>query len=198
MQSPLRKRPRPNEPQPHTQAEQFDLVSDEDEDDDEREDEPEVLNFTEILKKPPKYDKEGNPILLAVDVTGLHYITVHSCSCLHDVSMPDRLLQATLYPASHQKPRTVFTFDALSDFLLQNRECDTSISNYYSKLRRMTNDEFAHLLPVSERKYLSVFVAYANLESREGTQSGVPSMAKFTRSCLARLWAPDGCRAWTR
>jgi hypothetical protein len=52
------------------------------------------------------------------------------------------------FPASFNRPKTVFTFTVLDDFLLDNLECGTSAMNYYSKLQRMTSSMFPHLVPV--------------------------------------------------
>ncbi|KAG2154298.1 uncharacterized protein EDB93DRAFT_1102429 [Suillus bovinus] len=46
------------------------------------------------------------------------------------------------------RPKTVFTFRVLNNFLLDNLECGTSAMNYSSKLQRMTSSMFPHLVPV--------------------------------------------------
>ena len=62
---------------------------------------------------------------------------------------PDiQMFQHRFFPASFNRPKTVFTFRVLNDFLLDSLECSTSAMNYYSKLWRMTSSMFPHLVPV--------------------------------------------------
>jgi hypothetical protein len=86
--------------------------------------------------------------LTIVNITGVHFITVHYCNCLG--SAPDylQLLQSRLFPAMLAQPRTVFTFNVLDDFIRDNLECGTSGMNYFSKLQRITSNVFPHLVPV--------------------------------------------------
>ncbi len=122
---------------------------------DEQLEEENISGFTGILKTPPRFDKFGNPILVFVDVSGVHFLPVHSCSCLTDTPPSERLIRSRFYPASHVDPRTVFTFEVLDDFLLQNKECHTSVANYYSKLRRMTSNWYPQLVIVSKHDWNS-------------------------------------------
>ena len=59
-----------------------------------------------------------------------------------------QLLDMGFYPASDTRPSTVFTEAVLDDFLLANKICKTSPRNYFTKLRRGTNNTFPHLVPV--------------------------------------------------
>ncbi|KAG1727388.1 uncharacterized protein EDB91DRAFT_1253947 [Suillus paluster] len=62
---------------------------------------------------------------------------------------PDlQMFRHGFFPASFNKPKTLFTFRVLDDFLLDNLECGTLAMNYYSKLRQMTSNMFPHLVPV--------------------------------------------------
>ncbi len=204
MQSPPRKRPRPNDapsrPEP-IEARFFDEDREDwvdDEGDDNTSSFANPSPFTEYLKVPPRYNKDGQPILIVVDVSGIHYITIHSCACLQDVPPADRLLRAGLYPASDVNPRTVFTFAALDDFLLQNKECHTSIANYYSKLRRLTSFTHPHLVPVSPNKLINQMRTYsiALVEPREGIWSCLPSVAKPASASTPWVWTPTWGRTW--
>ncbi|KAI9431532.1 hypothetical protein H4582DRAFT_1822431, partial [Lactarius indigo] len=57
-----------------------------------------------------------------------------------------QLMMAGLFPATFCNPKTSFTFSVLEDFHLDNLECKTTPSQFFSHLRRLTNDEFPNSL----------------------------------------------------
>ena len=59
-------------------------------------------------------------------------------------------MMAGLFPATFRNPKTAFTFKALEEFHLDNLECKTTPSQFFSCLRRLTNDQFPNIVPVSE------------------------------------------------
>jgi hypothetical protein len=59
-----------------------------------------------------------------------------------------QLMLAGLFPATFRNPKTAFTFRVLEDFHLDNLECKTTPSQFFSRLRRLTNDEFPNSVPV--------------------------------------------------
>ncbi|KAH9942125.1 hypothetical protein B0H21DRAFT_696451, partial [Amylocystis lapponica] len=87
--------------------------------------------------------------MVIVDTTGIHRIPVWWCGCEGAPSDEMQLLDMALYPASHRRVKSCFTFRVLDDFLLDNLECKTSALNFYSKLRRTTNSTFPDQVPVS-------------------------------------------------
>ena len=95
-------------------------------------------------------DGPGDPFTV-VDSTGIFVHTVKWCRC-SGVSDQDRhlqLLRCRLFPSTVTKPQTAFTFHVLDEFLINELECKTSASSFYSKLRRLTNNAFPGSLPVS-------------------------------------------------
>lgn len=86
--------------------------------------------------------------MVVVDVSGIHELSFVFCSCPGAASADIQLLDMGYYPASKTRPSTVFTTEVLDDFLLANKVCKTSPRNYYTMLRRITNDAFPHLVPV--------------------------------------------------
>lgn len=108
----------------------------------------------EVLhSRPSKPDGRQLPaarMMTIVDISGVHELPVVFCSCIHAERVDKQLLRMGLYPATQRQPRTMFTFQVLDDFLLTNKECKTSAMNYYNKLRRVTNDSFPHMVPVSK------------------------------------------------
>jgi hypothetical protein len=59
-----------------------------------------------------------------------------------------QLMTAGLFPATFRDPKTAFTFWVLEDFHLDNLECKTTPSQFFSRLRRLMNDEFPNTVPV--------------------------------------------------
>jgi hypothetical protein len=86
--------------------------------------------------------------MVIVDKSGVHRLEVRCCDCPNTTSLDIQMFQHGFFTASFNRPKTVFTFRVLDDFLLDNLECGTSAMNYYSKLRRMTSSMFPHLVPV--------------------------------------------------
>lgn len=98
--------------------------------------------------KPGRNDKDGNPIITAIDRSGVHEIGVRWCCCPEAPEHEMQLMTAGLFPATFRNPKTAFTFQVLRDFHLDNLECKTTPSQFFSRLRRLTNDEFPNAVPV--------------------------------------------------
>ncbi|KAI0738383.1 hypothetical protein C8Q80DRAFT_1262908 [Daedaleopsis nitida] len=97
--------------------------------------------------------------VVVIDTGGIHELSFTFCDCLGAVlaSRQDlQLLDLGFYPATRQRPRTVFTFRVLDDFLLTQKECNASARNYYNKLRRITNSALPHMVPDRYRELLRV------------------------------------------
>ena len=98
--------------------------------------------------KPGRYDNNGHPIITVIDRSGIHEIGVSWCRC-HEAPEHDmQLMMAGLFPATFREPKMAFTFWVLEDFHLDNLECKTTPSQFFSQLRRLTNDEFPNTVPV--------------------------------------------------
>ena len=115
---------------------------------------------------PRGFDANGNPWLTIVDITGVHHLPMHSCTCAHSPeSTFVQLLRLSLYPCSTERPRTVFTFRLLEDFDLDNLETKASAQSFYSKLRRITNNVSPQLVPDRYRELMRVLREWRNLMS---------------------------------
>ena len=90
--------------------------------------------------KPPKS-------IVVVHSNGVFTLNVRWCKC--NVPTHKQLLRAHLYPASTMNPSTAFTEDVLDHFYMDALECKTSAWNFYSKLRRFTDNVFPDKVPVS-------------------------------------------------
>jgi CxC2 like cysteine cluster associated with KDZ transposases len=87
-------------------------------------------------------------MMTVVDRSGVHEIGVSWCCCRGAPERDMQLMMAGLYPATFHNPKTAFTFRVLEDFHLDNLECKTTPSQFFSRLRRLTNDEFPNTVPV--------------------------------------------------
>lgn len=102
-----------------------------------------------------------------VDITGIHQIPVCFCSC--DASIPPhiQLLRLGLYPVSHDRPRTVFTFRVLDDYHEDNLESKKAAQKYYNKLKRITDNAFTSEIPDRYRELMRVAREWRNIKLRQ-------------------------------
>ena len=100
--------------------------------------------------KPGQSDKNGNPIITIIDRSGVHEIGVRWCCCPDAARHDIQLMAAGLFPATFRNPKTAFTFRVLEEFHLDNLECKTTPSQFFSRLRRLTSDEFPNTVPVGQ------------------------------------------------
>jgi len=98
--------------------------------------------------KAGKNDKDGNPVITIIDRSGVHEIGVRWCCCLDAPGRDMQLMAAGLFPATFRNPRTAFTFRVLEEFHLDNLECKTTSSQFFSRLKRLTSHEFPNAVPV--------------------------------------------------
>ncbi|KAH9928247.1 hypothetical protein B0H21DRAFT_712169 [Amylocystis lapponica] len=83
-----------------------------------------------------------------------------------------------LYPASHRRIKSCFTFRVLDDFLLDNLECKTSALNFYSKLRRTTNSTFPDQVPNRYQELLRVSRQWGHMKDMMRHGFGYPGRAR--------------------
>ena len=95
-------------------------------------------------------DKDGNPIITIVDRSGIHEIGVRCCCYPNAPELNMQLMLAGLFPATFQKPKMAFTFRVLEEFHPDNLECKTTLGQFISCLRRLTNDEFPNTVLVGQ------------------------------------------------
>lgn len=107
-----------------------------------------AFHFGFSSSKPGQNDKDGSPVITIVDRSGIHEIGVRWCCCLDAPERDMQLMMAGLFPATFRSPKTAFTFRVLEEFHLDNLECKTTPSQFFSRLRRLTSDEFPNTVPV--------------------------------------------------
>jgi hypothetical protein len=98
--------------------------------------------------KPGQSDKNHGPVITVIDRSGVHEIGVRWCCCLNAPERNMQLMAAGLFPATFRNPKTAFTHRVLEEFHLDNLECKTTPSQFFSRLRRLTSDEFPNTVPV--------------------------------------------------
>ncbi|KAI0347143.1 hypothetical protein BDW22DRAFT_1322010, partial [Trametopsis cervina] len=137
----------------------------------------------------PSQRKPGQ--LTVIDITGIHHITVIFCQCPFAPARYRQLLDLQLYPASCDRPATVFTFAVLDNFILHNRACNTPAQSYFNVLQRITDPIQPHLTTNRYREFLRVIRQWRHLKTRrqsgvshEGYRSDVKGqMALFCPAC---------------
>lgn len=89
--------------------------------------------------------------LTLVGVAGFFLHKVAWCRCLFEggrVTSAMQLFQERLFPATHTRPETAFSFDVLDHFWVDMMECKTSNQAFVRKLGRITNPDFPDDSPV--------------------------------------------------
>lgn len=86
-----------------------------------------------------------------MDVMGCHPTTVVECTCSGCLPFYEQLLCMKLFPATPIKPRTVFTFSVLREFQTANFAAKVTIWDFWSMIRRKTNNVRPGLVPVRSR-----------------------------------------------
>lgn len=85
----------------------------------------------------------GPSDFLVFDITGVHRVTIDFCNCTHHIfHQRTQLLRARWFPATTNRPKTVFTFNVLKTYhelSLQGKT--TSYDFYHSILRRTDNSK---------------------------------------------------------
>ncbi|KAG2091180.1 uncharacterized protein F5147DRAFT_748145 [Suillus discolor] len=149
------------------------------------EDEPEDLLEPEDLPfvSGPEFQPKENTMVI-VDKSGVHRLEVRCCECPNAMSPDIQMFRHRFFPASFNRPKTVFTLDL---------ECGTSAMNYYSKLRRMTSSMFPHLVPAHckdrYRELMRVARQWRQLKTMKwhgfGHRSDNPSTGELALFCPA-------------
>ncbi|KAH6885673.1 hypothetical protein BKA70DRAFT_1123726 [Coprinopsis sp. MPI-PUGE-AT-0042] len=142
--------------------------------------------------------------LVVVHTNGVHEILLHTCQCEDRKSDDLQVLEMGLYPSTFTSISTVFTFDALDDYLLATMECNTTAQQYYGKLRRRTNKNFPNSVKDRYRELLRVGRQYDFLRLlmrflafTSGEAKGEGDLALFCAACpqpgknLPENWSND-------
>lgn len=94
-------------------------------------------------------DHVKDSVVNIVHTTGVYKHSVRWCLCPRTPEKAVQLFQMKLFPASHLRPETAFTFDVLEHFHIDAMECKTAGGSFMRKVCRLTNKAFPHKVPVS-------------------------------------------------
>jgi hypothetical protein len=183
-----------HEPQQHEYrawAEEFPL---DDIDDDDFEEISEAVNVPichpRLLPRPPNTDAMGNQFLTVIDTTGIHHMPFVHCFCNGRKDVDILLMELGLFPASFKDVETVFTFEVLDDFRIENLECKVSAWQYFNKLRRITCPFFPTSVANRYAELRRASRAWRNLKlyqehgfGHHTTKPGIGGMAYFCAAC---------------
>ena len=121
------------------------------------EDDPDGLYNETELPDPPVAYLNGRRVLTYVHSNGIHQLPTSFCGCSGSPPPDIQLLRMGFFPSTAKVPQTAFAFSLLDDYILENLECKTSATHYYSKLRRVTSNAFPHKVKVSSRNSFDPF-----------------------------------------
>ncbi|KAF8264124.1 hypothetical protein EI94DRAFT_1772762 [Lactarius quietus] len=119
--------------------------------------------------------------MTVIDRSSVHEIGINWCHCPGAAKHNLQLMMAGLFLATFRKPKTAFTFRVLEDFHLVNLECKTTPSQFFSCLRRLTNDEFPNTVLDQYQELLRKKFGFG-YSGNEGQKPG--SMAVFCALCV--------------
>lgn len=94
------------------------------------------------------YDSKGR-LFTVVHTNGIHNINVNFCYCSSATNEPLQLTSAGLFPATVDKPETIFTFSMLKEFHAHTLASKKSAYNHFMALKNLTNNAFPDHTPVS-------------------------------------------------
>jgi hypothetical protein len=81
-------------------------------------------------------------MILVTGLTGAHYINVQFCACQETPGWVEhyrQLLRIGWYPASFDRPKTVFTFDLLDTYHKLTLQGKLNLYDFYSSIIQKTN-----------------------------------------------------------
>ena len=98
---------------------------------------------------------------VTVHTNGIHIIDINFCFCNDATDDLYQLTSAGLFPATTDKPETVFTFTMLKDFHAHTLASKKSAYDHFFALRKLTNNAFPDRTPVSTR-FVLVYPLHGN------------------------------------
>jgi hypothetical protein len=147
--------------------------------------------FMDVDENPfsPDYAAKEETMVI-VDTNGVFSQRVRWCACPDQLRRDMVLFRMGLFPATLDKPKTAFTFQLLDYFHLDQMECKTSASNFFNKLRRITNPTFPHKVPVCDILilYSMLLTIFPFVESISRIDACLTSMALLKSPHEVRLW----------
>ncbi|KAG8933832.1 hypothetical protein FRC01_006877 [Tulasnella sp. 417] len=126
--------------------------------------------------------------LTVLHINGYHKLQVCYCRCVGSPEPFQQLLQAGLFPATHARPETAFTFQLLKHFQRFNLASKTAAYDYHKALLHLTDNVLPQSIPSSYRAFVYVIRQWRVLTmlKRSGKQHLVdPEAGELALRCPA-------------
>ncbi|KAH6894792.1 hypothetical protein BKA70DRAFT_1117388 [Coprinopsis sp. MPI-PUGE-AT-0042] len=116
---------------------------------------------------------------IIVDTNGIHSTRLRFCACDGCPSPADQLLQARLFPATFQDPRTAFTFSVLKAYEAHHLESAESAYSFVTAPRHLTDPLFYDDVadPYDQFRDVVKMWKLVKTEQRLGHQHGIDEVA---------------------
>ncbi|KAF8262215.1 hypothetical protein EI94DRAFT_1773257 [Lactarius quietus] len=138
-----------------------------------------LVAVRKMISKPDCHNKDGKPFITVIDRSGIHEISINWCCCPEAPKHDLQLMMAGLFPATFHNLKTAFTFRVLEEFHLDNLECKTTPSQFFSCLKRLKSDKFPNTVSDRYQELLRRF----GFRYGEINQEKPGSMAIFCALC---------------
>ncbi|KAK7055626.1 CxC2 domain-containing protein [Favolaschia claudopus] len=109
--------------------------------------------------------RAGHESFVVVDVDYIHEVAVDFCGCERQLESGHERIQLLRYrwfPATHDLPRTAFTFRLLDNFHIQTLKGKTTMYDYYTAVEKLT-DGTGGPLPNRYREFLRITRFYRHI-----------------------------------
>ncbi|KAG9017173.1 hypothetical protein FRB90_001477 [Tulasnella sp. 427] len=122
-------------------------------------------------------------LLTVVHTNGYHKLQVCYCNCLGSPEPYQQLLQSGLFPATHSRPATAFTFNLLKHFRCFNLASKTAAYDYHKALVQLSDGVLPQAIPSSYHAFIDVIHQWRMLTMLK--RSGKYTAAGLKRGELA-------------
>ncbi|KIO28253.1 hypothetical protein M407DRAFT_52408, partial [Tulasnella calospora MUT 4182] len=118
--------------------------------------------------------------LTVLHINGYHKLQVHYCRCLGSLEPYQQLLRAGLFPATHARPATAFTFQLLKHFQRFNLASKTAAHDYHKALLHLSDNVLPQSIPSSYHAFVDVIrqwrvlmmLRHSGKQHSQGLQTG--------------------------
>ena len=112
----------------------------------------------------------GN-VLVIIDSAGVFQHRVVWCTCGGNIDQTMQLFQEQLFPATHRRPKSAFTFNVLDQFYIDAMECKTTAMSFFQKLRRLTDNAFPDKVHVRKISFVTSTFRLKSIYLRIATEN---------------------------
>ena len=84
-----------------------------------------------------------------VHINGIHQVRIEYCHCIPVLPEAEQLAKSSLFPASFERPETMFTFNVLKQFHILGSTAKIPAYDFFNALVNMTDNAFPKNVPIS-------------------------------------------------